>query len=248
MIGIGFLGSVFAVVLALVPGVNLLYFIIGFLFAPKKTNKILGIEVGTMIVCVILYRYLRTSFGWFLIYLACTLSALFELKQIRATGFSVDRGIIIRTMALLVPIVLLLAWGRLLPDRTEDYIMVEEKTKEILISIVDNDIRRWKDARHPQDLSDLDQLNWRELGLFREELLANNCLPEGTVGSLAQVWINHKDQIDTFVINAQYIVTIGEKEYKVTVQYVNDYKGKGIEKIELSSISTVSMNTGILRP
>ena len=176
------------------------------------------------------------TYGWIFIYLACTISVLLELRHVRAADYALNRDIFPRALALLVPIALLIVMPFFTKDHTEDFTLVEEKTRMILTAVVENDIPGWKDARHPQSLSYLDQLNWRELGLFREELVANDSLPEGEVGELKQVWIKSEDHIDTFIINAQYIVPIGNRTYRVTVQYLSDYMGKGIENITISPV------------
>lgn len=222
-----------AIVSAFVPGVNLLLFLFGFLLTPKRAKKTLWSEIIVILVSASLYWYVH-SFQWLFIYITCTILALLELYQFRTVGFVFDKGVSFRFLLLLIPIVLMIVVPSLTPDRTEDYALVEKKTKDILISIVEDNITQWKAACHPKDNSRLDELNWLDFWKLRQELSSTDSLPEGVIGDFEQVWLNSKDMIDTFTINAQYIVPIGEKTYRVTVKYINDYRGQGIESITIS--------------
>ncbi len=226
-----FFGSKWAVVVAFVPIVNLLYVLFAFLL--RGTDRFFFRLINFAVVCVAgAALHFFPDYGWLIAYAVLAAMALVDLNRIRESDYTLVRSFWLRLAAISMPVLLLVIAVFYKPFNSEKALFLREQTQAALEAIIQDDTVAWRELEY--DSSVYSELNWLSLRQLRQKLIGKGSLPEGEIGALIQCRAGHTGSFRVPAYTATYLAEIGGVSYFVDVEYTEGSQDAGFSFFDIT--------------
>ena len=233
-----FFESKWAVIVAFVPVVNILYALFAFLL--RGTDRFPFRMANFAIFCaagMVLRFY--PGWGWLIAYAAFVALALVDLKRIRQSDYVLAKSFTLRLAALSLPLILVLSvvLGSSLGlfDSSEEDAFFEQQTRAVLETVINNDPAAYKALEYrPSPFASLDGYT---LVSLRQKLIEKNSLPEGEIGTLTLLQSSIDGPRACLTYKRAYDVVIGGALYRVKVEYTKTPDLSGFSAVDITKLT-----------
>lgn len=224
-----FIYSKYALVFAIIPGVNLAYLVLYFLSGNVSKEWVHhGAMIAILIVASLLYRLLPDMWGWAVTYCLLSGMSLLCLRQIRKNGnlFQEKNKKIMRNRMIVLLIATTLLIGVTWVSSSGS--VIKDRTFEMLNAALTEDQTQWKALLNQTHEDTIDTVQ-----IFLQNLEQQNITLSGTVERLTQTGISMQLKNEVKQTTATYRATIGGVQYIVRVTYMRNNESEGFSFISI---------------
>lgn len=226
---ISILNSKWAVVLAFIPGVNLLYLIFRFLTISDKRYSVSVWKIGVSVFPVwLLYRFVPDSWDWLVTHLALSVIAFLYIQSSRG-GYRKHVHLSLNLMVVCGLVLLLLVTSGWWAPIVHEAQSVSAYAETALIAIVQNDEETWQNSLHPVHGEDLKDLKRAQDEIQHNGIILHNDFHFGGDGSS----ISWCDTEFGEAVRVEERVEFGDNVYYLVALYLEDENGSGFIEFEI---------------